>query len=262
MGVLSNFLHRIAGGLERLRRGYSECHGMFYITDPEGRVLGGVQVCYRVGEGEWISCGESIPGGVFHQTTSSSTAPQANFVQRAPVFHKIGESVCWRFQKDGFIPGMISWNTAEALVHEEAGSVVLQPTTRRSVAFDTEEGRVGAGENNPDPQIGRLHAIRNKLASENDYSQFAVALFAYGMAWSVLDFSADDAPIRRDELYAIAVNALLPFEALERIGQFQASPPSIGDAMEFVLGLDGSGRVHFRELMPHVLGMALATARL
>ncbi len=129
MGGLANFLERLAGGLERLRRGYSECHGMFQITDPEGRALGDVQVCYRVGEGEWIACGQSISGGVSRQPTSSSTTPQANFVQRAPVFHKIGEPVCWRFQKDGFIPGMITWNTAESLDHEAAGSVVLRRET-------------------------------------------------------------------------------------------------------------------------------------
>lgn len=124
---------------------------------------------------------------------------------------------------------------------------------RRSSVEDSEV-EVEVGEVDPDPLVGRLLEIREALANEEAYSRLALALFAYGAAWSALDFASDDAIVHRVKLHEIAASAQLPAEALEKIGEFMVSPPSIGDAMEFVLELDGSAKVLFRELMPRVVG--------
>ena len=114
----------IKAAMERLKKGFSghsESLGIFRITDADGRSLGGVQVFYRIMDGDWYPCRESLSGG----NVSRSVPDGVNFVQASSVFHQIGESVSWKFNKQGFVDKTITLGSEGHSAEKGSWDVVL-----------------------------------------------------------------------------------------------------------------------------------------
>lgn len=95
--------------------GYGECRGVFKITDENGALLGGVTVCYKVDDSEWIPCGAS----------QNVCLGSGNFTQLSTVYYPIGRPVSWRFHKDGFGEVEIVRYTADKEFDEKLNTVVM-----------------------------------------------------------------------------------------------------------------------------------------
>lgn len=111
-------------GINRLKKGFaghSESLGVFRITDADGRSLGGVQVFYRIMDGDWYPCRESLSGG----NVSRSVSDGINFVQASSVFHQIGESVSWKFTKQGFVDKAVTLGSDGHSAEKGSWDVVL-----------------------------------------------------------------------------------------------------------------------------------------
>ena len=115
------------GGLKAGFVGYSECLGIFRITDHGGQPLKGVRVCYRVADGDWLPCMESFSG-----SNSSRAVPEGvNFVQASSISCPPEGTVSWKFCKPGFADktlthsandhaeGKVSWRVV--LFREDSG---------------------------------------------------------------------------------------------------------------------------------------------
>ena len=101
---MKNLIAKLIGNIKSAFPWYSECHGVFRITDEEGRLLEEVQVLYRVGmDRDWLACGKSTSSRSPNKVEQEGRDQDPNFIQVETVFHGIGEPVSWQFVRPGFV---------------------------------------------------------------------------------------------------------------------------------------------------------------
>ncbi len=105
---------------------FSEYRGIFSITDHDDNPVPGVRVSYRVGDGDWIPCGESTTGRERPTVKTGSYGYVVNFMQLNTIVYEIGDTVAWKFSKKGYLPVTITRYTADQSFDETHNTIVLE----------------------------------------------------------------------------------------------------------------------------------------
>lgn len=126
MATVKNVIMRV----EALMAGYRECRGIFRVLDRRGRLLSDVDVHYRVGDSDWISCGRS------HEKESEAQ----NFIQPLPVFYQLGEPVAWCFSKNGYAEKTVLRYMADNSFNEKLNTVVMLTEEEMAAAMNVNVG--------------------------------------------------------------------------------------------------------------------------
>lgn len=111
--MLLQTIRSVMTRVEAVLVGYKECRGVFRVTDQDGHPLSGVEVCYRVGDTDWIPCGRS------------RDVRSVNFSQPKPFYYSIGEPVAWQFSRPGFKSVTVTRYTAGTDFDEELCTVIM-----------------------------------------------------------------------------------------------------------------------------------------
>ncbi|VGO17983.1 hypothetical protein [Pontiella sulfatireligans] len=107
---------RVLNRLDAVARGYCECKGVFWITDQAGNPLSNVLISYRVGDSDWVSCGNSQSGAECRE----------NYIQSSSIFYQMGEAVFWRFSMPGYADKIITRYTADMDFNKDLDTIVLR----------------------------------------------------------------------------------------------------------------------------------------
>lgn len=114
--------------VDRLKVGFgyfSECRGIFCVTNSDHMPLPGVQVSYRVGCNDWIPCGTSTSRKEHRNPETDADVPVVNFIQTNAIVYQLGEPVSWRFSKRGYATRTITRYTADMSFDETHNIIIL-----------------------------------------------------------------------------------------------------------------------------------------